>query len=91
MNELLKFYGVDWIAGIFTFFAIWQMGNKNKWGFLIMMFGNVSWMAVGFFSESIAMIVANIVFFSMNLRAILRWSLPQSELSLNADSNLSKV
>ncbi len=37
--DCFQFYGVDWIAMVLTFVAIWQIGNKNKIGFVLMMFG----------------------------------------------------
>ncbi|MDB9952012.1 hypothetical protein OAD57_01395 [Porticoccaceae bacterium] len=36
----LQYYGVDWLAMILTFFAVWQIGNKNRTGFILMMGGN---------------------------------------------------
>jgi hypothetical protein len=74
--DYLQFYGVDWIAMILTFLAIWQIGNKNKIGFILMMCGNSSWIVVGSLTGSLAMVIANLVFMSMNLRAILKWSKP---------------
>ena len=72
--DYLQFYGVDWIAMVLTFLAIWQIGNKNKIGFILMMFGNASWIVVGYLTGSLAMVIANLIFMSMNLRAILKWS-----------------
>lgn len=72
------YYGVDWLAMVLTFFAIWQIGNKNKIGFILMMCGNSCWAVVGGLSSSHAMIIANLVFFSMNFRAILKWGQNES-------------
>ena len=47
---------------ILTFFAIWQIGNKNRIGFILMMGGNSAWAGVGFLTDSYAMIIANVVF-----------------------------
>ena len=77
--EYFQYYGIDWIAMVLTFLAIWQIGNKNKIGFILMMCGNTSWVAVGYLTGSVAMIIANIIFFSMNLRAIIKWSAPEKE------------
>ena len=66
---------------ILTFFAIWQIGNKNRIGFILMMGGNSAWAGVGFLTDSYAMIIANVVFFSMNLRAIVKWSIPVDGVS----------
>ncbi|MEF1230092.1 PnuC protein, partial [Vibrio fortis] len=40
-----------------------------------------SWVAVGYLTESVAMIIANIIFFSMNMRAIIKWSAPEPKTS----------
>ncbi|BDM62952.1 hypothetical protein NFHSH190041_04040 [Shewanella sp. NFH-SH190041] len=72
--DYTSYYGVDWVAMVLTFLAIWQVGNRNKIGFILMMFGNSSWMVVGYLSGSMAMIVANLIFLLMNIRAILKWS-----------------
>jgi uncharacterized membrane protein len=72
--DYLQFWGIDWIAMVLTFLAIWQIGNKNKIGFFLMMGGNTSWIGVGYLMGSMAMIIANIIFLSMNLRAIIKWS-----------------
>ena len=79
--DYLQFYGVDWIAMIFTFVAIWQIGNKNKMGFMLMMLGNTSWIVVGYLTGSLAMIIANIIFLLMNLRAIIKWSVPKTKVN----------
>jgi len=72
--DYFQFWGIDWIAMVLTFLAIWQIGNKNKVGFILMMGGNTSWITVGYLIGSMAIIIANIIFFSMNLRAIIKWS-----------------
>lgn len=71
--EITSYYGIDWVAMVLTFLSIWQVGNKNKIGFILMMFGNTCWMSVGYMSGSLAMIVANFIFLGMNVRAILKW------------------
>lgn len=75
--QYFQYYGIDWVAMVLTFLAIWHIGNKNKIGFILMMCGNTSWVAVGYLTGSIAMIIANVIFFSMNLRAITKWSKPE--------------
>jgi hypothetical protein len=71
-----QYYGIDWLAMVFTFSAIWLIGNKNKVGFMVMICGNSSWILVGYLTESIALIIANILFVAMNVRAIIKWSKP---------------
>jgi len=74
-----RYLGIDWLAMLLTFLAIWQIGDKNKIGFMIMICANVSWLAVGYLSTSIAMIIANAVLIVMNVIAIIKWSKDESE------------
>ena len=69
-----NYYGVDWIACVFTFVAIYLLGNKARAGFVIMMCGNSCWVIVGLLTHSNAMVIANAVFFAMNLRGFMRWA-----------------
>lgn len=73
MDEF-QYLAIDWLAMLLTFLAIWQIGNKNKIGFMIMISANFSWIAVGYLSTSIAMIIANAVLIAMNIIAIIKWS-----------------
>lgn len=75
----LRYLGVDWIAMTFTFVAIYLLGNQSKAGFVTMMCGNSCWVAVGFMTSSIAMVIANAAFFAMNARGWAKWSADNSE------------
>lgn len=74
LTNYLQYYGIDWLAMVFTFLAIYLIGNKTKAGFPLMMCGNTCWIAVGLMTTSLAMMIANLIFFLMNLRALLKWS-----------------
>ena len=69
-----QYLGLDWLAMSLTFFAIYLLGNKSRWGFLVMMAGNVCWSLIGAWVGSYAMLIANMGFFAMNVRGYLRWS-----------------
>ena len=73
---MTKYYGIDWIAMCLTFSAIYLLGNKSRWGFLVMMAGNLCWSAIGLWAHSFAMIIANVGFFSMNVRGYVKWAPP---------------
>ena len=70
----LKYFGIDWLAMMFTFVAIYLLGNKSRQGFVTMMCGNACWVVIGVLTSSIAMVIANLVFFAMNTRGWFRWS-----------------
>ncbi|MEM1099824.1 MAG: nicotinamide mononucleotide transporter [Planctomycetota bacterium] len=75
---LFHYYGVDWLAMTLTFLAIYLLGNKSRSGFVVMMAGNASWFVLGLLTASVAMLVANAVFFAMNVRGFWRWSRPEA-------------
>ncbi|HSD38502.1 MAG TPA: hypothetical protein VLC92_13400 [Rhodocyclaceae bacterium] len=70
---MTQYFGIDWLAMSLTFAAIYMLGNKSRKGFIAMMLGNLCWAAIGTWAHSYAMIIANIGFFSMNVRAFVRW------------------
>ena len=66
--------GVDWIAMCLTFSAIYLLGNKSRIGFVVMMLGNLLWCIISLRAHSYAMIIANLGFFSMNVRGFIKWA-----------------
>jgi len=73
-NLALRYYGVDWLAMLFTFTAIYLLGNKSRYGFATMICGNACWIIVGVLTASVAMVAANAVFLAMNARGWRRWA-----------------
>ena len=76
LNLAFKYFGMDWLAMIFTFGSIYLLGNKSRWGFASMMAGNIFWVILGFLTSSIAMVIANAIFFAMNARGWIKWAGP---------------
>lgn len=74
MTDVFQYYGVDWLAMLFTLVAIYQLGNKQRSGFVLMIIGNSFWIGLGVFTASLALIVANAIFAGMNVRGIIKWS-----------------
>jgi hypothetical protein len=72
------YYGFDWAAMLLTLLAIYMLGDKRRLGFVVMIVGNLSWVVVGVLAESLAMIVANLIFGAMNVRGIVKWTREQS-------------
>jgi hypothetical protein len=75
------YFGVDWAAMCLTFGAIYLLGNKNRGGFVVMMLGNLLWCLIGFWAKSYAMLIANLGFFSMNVRGLMKWTSPETSRS----------
>jgi hypothetical protein len=71
------YFGVDWLAMCLTFCAIYLLGNRSRTGFMVMMLGNILWCVVGLWAKSYAMLIANLGFFSMNVRGFMKWTSPE--------------
>jgi len=71
---MTQYFGLDSLAMSLTFTAIYLLGNKSRSGFIVMMLGNLCWSAIGLWASSYAMIIANIEFFAMNVRGLVRCS-----------------
>jgi nicotinamide riboside transporter PnuC len=80
-QQLTQYLGLDWLAMVLTFSAVYLLGNKSRNGFLIMIIANLCWAAVGAWSQSYAITVANFGFFAMNIRGFLAW-LPDARESI---------
>ena len=65
----MTFFYIDWVATICSLVAAYLIGNQQRNGFLLFMFGNLAWIAVGGLTHSVAIIIGNVMFFLLNLRA----------------------
>ncbi|MDZ7781730.1 MAG: nicotinamide mononucleotide transporter [Halioglobus sp.] len=68
-----EYYGIDWAAMALTVIAIYLLGNKHWIGFVLMIAGNLCWIILGLLSDSVALMIANLVFIGMNVRGIWKW------------------
>jgi nicotinamide riboside transporter PnuC len=73
MEMLLKYHGVDWIAMVLTFLTLYYLGEKRRSGFVFGILASISWLIFGVLVQSIANIVANVIFIALNLRGYLNW------------------
>jgi len=73
MEILLKYHGIDWIAIIMTFLTLYYLGEKRRFGFVFGIVASISWLIFGILVDSIANIIANVIFIALNLRGYLNW------------------
>jgi hypothetical protein len=73
---MFQYLGLDWLAMTLTFSAIYLLGNKTRYGFLVMMVGNACWTIIGLWAHSYGMVIANLGFFAMNVRGYVKWAKP---------------
>ncbi len=69
----MQYFGIDWLATVAGLTGVYLLGNKNKYGFLVMMIASLSWMTVGFMIESAALIFGSVIFFSLHVRGWIKW------------------
>lgn len=81
MDLIFKYYAIDWVAMALSLYAVYLLGNKNKWGFVSFIISNVLWVVVGFMMESYAVSVGNFVFLLMNSRGLLKWVKEAKEIA----------
>ncbi|MDD5459157.1 MAG: PnuC protein [Phycisphaerae bacterium] len=72
--NIFEHYGIDWLAGLMTILGIYLLGSKKKAGFVVMMTGNITYIAFGLIANSSGVIVANLVFILMNIRGFISWT-----------------
>lgn len=75
----MQFYGIDWLAIVCGLTGVYLLGNKNKYGFLVFMIASLSWIVVGVFVGSFAIIIGSSIFFIMHLRGWFNWSRNEQE------------
>ncbi len=75
MTDLFKYYGLDWLAMLLSLLAMILLGNKIKWGFVLFMLANITWILLGFLLlNSYAIALGNFIFLITNTRGFLKWN-----------------
>ena len=66
---------MGWLGTALTLWGSYFVGNKNKWGFMLQMFGNVCWGYVGYRRGcQVDLIVVSAAFASMYLFNFVKWA-----------------
>ncbi|MEO1054430.1 MAG: nicotinamide mononucleotide transporter [Bacteroidota bacterium] len=82
MADILKFYGLDWMAMSLSLLAVYFLGNKKKSGFVFFILGNTLWLYVGIFlMGSYGIAIGNLVFLFINTRGFFKWKKQKHEQS----------
>ncbi len=64
---------MDYIACLFEIVGAILLGNKNKWGFALLMIGNLFWFMTGCRIGLEGLIVVSAVFLLINVRNFIKW------------------
>jgi nicotinamide riboside transporter PnuC len=70
----MQFYGIDWLATVCGLTGVYLLGNKNKYGFAILMMASLSWLTVGVLINSLALMIGSLIFFTLHLRGWFNWT-----------------
>jgi hypothetical protein len=74
MDFLFNYYGLDWLAMIFSLIAIYYVGNRKRSGFLFFVTANALWIILGvLLLQSYGIVIGNTVFLIMNVRGFIHW------------------
>lgn len=73
LEIMSKYYGVDILAMTLSFIGIYTIGNKQRYGFIIAMIGNMLWFTLGVLTKSIGLLFANFILALLYIRAFIRW------------------
>lgn len=74
MDTLLNYCGLDWLAMSLSLLAVWMLGNKNKFGFLVFVAANALWVMLGLtLIHSYGIVVGNLFFLVSNARGFANW------------------
>lgn len=69
----MNYLGLDWLAMAGTFTAVALIGAKRRYGFLVFVGANLTWITFGSLAGSPAIVAGNSAFLIINLRSFLRW------------------
>ena len=73
MDDLLRYNGADWTGFALTLGSLYLLGDHRRVGFLLGAVASVAWAAFSIQAESTPTLIANIVFFTLNLRGWAKW------------------
>ena len=65
---------MDILAALFEIAGAWLVGNKNKWGFVLFMAGNLLWFGTGLKYQLVGLLIVSVVFCGINMRNFRLWS-----------------
>jgi len=64
---------MSYLAAIFEIAGAWMVGNKERWGFVVFMIGNVLWFMLGIKTGEYGLNLVSVVFLLINIRNFRKW------------------
>jgi nicotinamide riboside transporter PnuC len=78
-QNLLQFYGIDWLASTMTVAMIYSLGNGRRIGFGFGVIANLSWIVFASLAASLPILLSNIIFLALNIRGWRAWQSPHTQ------------
>ena len=72
---MMEYYGADLIAMVLTIIGLTVIGNKKRWGFIILAFSQMGWLTTAILADIHGMMITAIVIFMVNIRNFHKWKL----------------
>ena len=72
-DDIMQFYGIDWLATICGLTGVYLIGSRNRFGFLVMMMASLSWLVVGIVIGSLPLMLGSCEFFCLHARGWRNW------------------
>lgn len=73
LEFITKYYGVDWVAMILAFTAVYLLGHRKRSGFLVGILASVCWCGFAYMAESLADIISNAVIMFLYYKGYRAW------------------
>lgn len=74
MDDLLAYYGVDWLGIGLTMASLHLLGSKRRSGFVLGVMASAVWGVFSVMAGSTPTLAANCIFLGMNARGFLKWT-----------------
>jgi hypothetical protein len=63
----------SWVLGVIPLFAMWQIGNRHRWAFLVMAGGEVLWVGWAILTRQWGFVPGSFIFGAVALRNWSSW------------------
>lgn len=84
VTSLQTYYGADWASMLTGFAAAWMITNKNKTGFVLMVFSMILAAATAVIAGQYGFIAANIINIAIAVRGYINWRREEKDLAQTA-------
>ena len=74
---------VDWAASAFVIVGYWLIGNRNKWGHVLMLCSQPLFLAVIFITKAWGLLPMNIFMWIITIRNTIKWHLEETKWKEN--------